>query len=118
MKLVIDKETYSFKFGTKFVRELDIRFPLEQEGIKFGFGLSAKVIPELQGTNVNTLSNVLYLANLTENVKVTQDQLDDYIDGVKDIEALFDEVMKELGESNAGKLAMRNSKKAMKKTKK
>ncbi len=34
--------------------------------------------------------------------------MDDYIDEVKDIEKLFDEVLKELAESNAGKLAVRN----------
>lgn len=117
MKLIINKQTYSFKFGTKFVREIDARLPLEQEGIKFGFGLSAKVIPELQGTNVNTLSTVLLLGNLTEEDKVSQDVLDDYIDGVEDIEGLFDEVMKALAESNAGKLSMRNLRESLKKTK-
>ncbi|WP_314068322.1 tail assembly chaperone [uncultured Vagococcus sp.] len=118
MKLVINKKTYSFKFGTKFVREIDKRLPLEQEGIKFGFGLSAKVVPELQGTNVNTLSNVLYMANLTEEELIEQDEIDDYIDEVEDIEALFDQVMKELAESNAGKLAMRNLNESLKKNKK
>lgn len=108
MKLKIDSKEYSFKFGVKFVREIDKNLPLEREGIKFGLGLSAKVIPELKAGNINTLSTVLYLANQTEQETLTQDQIDDYIDGVKDIEKLFDKVDKELSESNAGKLAAKS----------
>ena len=118
MKLLIDKKTYSFKFGTKFVREIDKRYPLEQEGMKFGLGLSGRIIPELKANNINTLSNVLYLSNLTEDEKVDQDQLDDYIDNVEDIEKLFDEVNAALRESNAGKLAMKNMEKNLKEAKK
>ena len=71
-------------------------------------GLSAKVLPELRSYNVNTLSRVLEIANRTEEETITLDEMDDYIDEVKDIEKLFDEVLKELAESNAGKLAVRN----------
>jgi Phage protein. len=43
-------------------------------------------------------------------LKIKQSELDDYIDDCDDIEALFDEVIKELSESNAGKLAMQRTK--------
>ncbi|MCV2499567.1 tail assembly chaperone [Melissococcus plutonius] len=108
MKLKINGKDINFKFGVKFIRELDKHMPLEREQIKFGLGLSAKVLPELKAGNVNTLANVLYYANQTENEQVSLDEIDEYIDTVKDIEKLFDQVDKELRESNAGKLAMQS----------
>lgn len=108
MKLKIKGKDYSFKFGTKFVRELDKAMPFIEGGMEFGMGLTAKVLPELRSYNVNTLSRVLEIANRTEDESITLDELDDYIDEVKDIEKLFDDVFKELSESNAGKLAVQN----------
>lgn len=108
MELTINGKEYSFKFGVKFVRELDKTVKIEREGISFGMGLAAKVLPELMTGNINTLSNVLFLANRTETPKLSQNEIDDYIDDCEDIEALFDLVTDELKESNAGKLAMKN----------
>ena len=108
MKLKIKGKEYSFKFGTKFVRELDKVMPFIDGNMEFGMGLSAKVLPELRSYNVNTLSRVLEIANRTEEETNTLDEMDDYIDEVKDIEKLFYDVLKELAESNAGMLAVRN----------
>lgn len=110
MELTINGKAYSFKFGVKFVREVDKRKPVEQNGVQFGMGLVAKVVPELHATNIATLADVLYMANQTESPKIKQSELDDYIDDCDDIEALFDEVINELSESNAGKLAMQRTK--------
>lgn len=107
MELTINDKQVSFKFGVKFVRELDKTYPIIQEGIEFGMNLSAKFIPELKSGNVNALATVLYLANRTETPKVSQGDIDNYIDDCEDIEKLFDEVLEELAESNAGKLAMK-----------
>ena len=46
MQLKINDKTYNIKFGVKFVRALDKAYPIEQQGLKFGMALSAK-IPEL-----------------------------------------------------------------------
>lgn len=110
MELEINKKPYEFKFGVKFVREVDKEMPVEREGMKFGLGLAARVIPELQSGNISTLSKVLYLASRTEKDKLSQSDLDDYVDDCEDIEKLFDKVLKELSESNAGKLAMKTFK--------
>jgi hypothetical protein len=118
MNLKINGKSYSFVFGVKFVRELDKRSPIRNQGIEFGMGLTAKILPELKAFNVNTLAHVLLYANGTEAEKITLDELDDFIDQTKDIEKLFDEVMKEISESNAGKLAARNVDKEMKKAQK
>jgi len=113
MELVIDKKTYDFKFGTKFIREIDKHMPVKQDNMEFGIGLTARVLPELNSGNTNTLAKILELANKTEDERVTLDQLDDYIDDVEDIEALFDQVLKAIADSNAGKLASKNFKQRM-----
>lgn len=115
MKLKIKNKNYTFKFGVKFVREIDKSMPVKRDDMEFGLGLSAKILPELQSGNINTLSKVLYIASRTETPSLTQDEIDDYVDDVEDIEGLFDEVMKDLGESNAGKLAVANLEKELKK---
>ncbi|EOL41623.1 hypothetical protein RV11_GL002855 [Enterococcus phoeniculicola] len=114
MELTINNKDYLFTFGVKFVRELDKQRPIEQNGIRFGLALSAAIIPELKSTNIATLADVLYLANRTENPRLKQAEIDNYLDECEDIEALFDEVLKELGDSNAGKLAMRQLESRMK----
>lgn len=114
MELEINGKEYGFMFGTYFIEELDKKMPIVQEQIEFGFGLAAKVIPELTMFNTATLRKVLFLANRTEQEKVTQKELADYIDEVEDIEALFELVMNTLEESNSGKLAMLNMKKNLK----
>lgn len=118
MELTIKNKIYSFKFGVKFIRELDKELPIEQDGIKYGLALTAKILPELRSANVSTLAKVLSLANQTEDNRITQDDLDDYIDDVEDIEGLFDKVLKCISESNAGKLATKNFDKQMKKAQK
>lgn len=107
MELTINDKTYNFVFGVKFVRELDKQMPIEADGIKFGMGLASKVVPELKTFNINTLARILYIANRTESPKVKQDEIDDFIDSHEDIEQLFDDVTKELSESNAGKLVLK-----------
>lgn len=110
MELKINGKEYSFKFGVKFVREIDKHMPVKSEGMEFGLGLSAKLLPELNSGNINTLSLALFFANQTEKQKLTLNEIDDFIDEVEDIEKVFDTVLKSLEESNAGKLAARNLK--------
>ncbi|MGI2822408.1 tail assembly chaperone, partial [Vibrio fluvialis] len=43
----------------------------------------------------------------------SKDEVDEFVETVDDIEALFDETLKNLEESNAGKLTVRNFKKAL-----
>ena len=60
MELTINGKQVSFKFGVKFVRELDKNFVIEQNGVSFGMALAVKIIPELEMANIATLSNVLF----------------------------------------------------------
>lgn len=82
MELTIENKTYNFRFG---------------------IGLET-LIPNLLTGNTVTLSDCLFVANRTENPRVTQEQLDNYIDNENtDIDGLFDDVLKELKKSNATK---------------
>ena len=82
MELTIENKTYNFRFG---------------------IGLET-LSPNLLTGNTVTLSDCLFVANRTENPRVTQEQLDNYIDNENtDIDGLFDDVLKELKKSNATK---------------
>ena len=62
------------------------------------------MIPNLLTGNTVTLSDCLFVANMTENPRITQDQLDNYIDDEEtNIDSLFDDVLEELKKSNATK---------------
>ncbi len=96
MELTIKGKQVHFKFGVKFVRELDKNLVIEQNGVSFGLALAVKIIPELEMANIATLSNVLFLGNRTETPKLSQGDIDDFIDECEDIEKLFDDVLKKL----------------------
>ncbi len=103
MELTIENKTYNFRFGIGFVRYLDGKSSIEQNGVQFGIGLET-LIPNLLTGNTVTLSDCLFVANRTENPRITQEQLDNYIDNENtDIDALFEDVLKELKKSNATK---------------
>ena len=103
MELTIENKTYNFRFGIGFVRYLDGKSSIEQNGVQFGIGLET-LIPNLLTGNTVTLSDCLFVANRTENLRITQEQLDNYIDNENtDIDALFEDVLKELKKSNATK---------------
>ncbi|MEY8538940.1 tail assembly chaperone [Lactococcus muris] len=104
MELTINGKQVNFRFGVKFVRELDKTFVIEQNGVSFGMALAVKIIPELEMANIATLAHVLFLGNRTETPKLSQGDIDDFIDECEDIEKLFDDVLKEITESNTGKL--------------
>lgn len=109
-----ENKTVEVKFGVGFVRELDKNHPLEAKGIKLGMSLSMK-IPEILGGDVASLSDVLYAGTLLEKERPTQTEIDNFIDEHEDIEALFDEVIKALEESNAGKRILKQNRETLKK---
>lgn len=109
MQLTINKKTVNVRFGVGFVRELDKRFPLEAKGVKLGMSLSMK-IPEILGGDVASLSDVIYAGTVLEKERPSQQEIDEFIDNHSNIETLFDEVLKELEESNAGKRILKQNK--------
>ena len=107
MVITINGNDYKINFGIAFIRKLDEKyFVKNQSGVKFGTGLETK-IPLLLTNDVLTLSEFLYTGTCTEEKRPTQKEIDQYVDEVEDIEALFDEVVDELKKHNATKLKMK-----------
>lgn len=108
MELKINGTVYTFKFGIGFVRELDKKYSIDQNGLKFGFGLNA-TLPLLLSNDVVILSDILKNANATETPKISQNELDSYLETCDNIEEVFDGVLTELRESNVSKLALKTA---------
>ena len=112
MQIEIKGKKYNCIFGVKFIRELDNQHGVVRNDVNLGMGLTT-LLPQLVSGNIVVLSDVLYTATITEKSRPSKDEVDEFVETVDDIEALFDETLKNLEESNAGKLTVRNFKKAL-----
>lgn len=111
MQIKINGKEVELKFGVKFVRELDKVAGLDLNGASFGMGLT-KSIPSLRTADPAVLADVIYSAASTnEAFRPSQDDVDDFIDNYEeDLEKLFDNVIKEMSQANAIKVALKNAK--------
>ena len=105
-ELTINDEVYKFRFGMGFIREINKTMSIPVDGVpgeKQNVGLRYK-IGCLYDNDVETLVEILNIANKTENPRVTQKLLDSYIDDPDtDIDKLFRDVLDFLSQSNATK---------------
>ncbi|KRN29234.1 hypothetical protein IV38_GL000114 [Lactobacillus selangorensis] len=108
MQITIDKEKQELHFGVKFVRELDKTSGVTANGVAFGMGLT-KSIPALKAYDPAVLSDVIYAATITNDPRVSHDEVDDYIDRCTNLEKLFDDVQKQMNSANAIKVALKNA---------
>ena len=106
MELTINNKKVELKFGVRFLRELDKIASVENSGIKFGMGMSRSILG-LRAYDAAVLSDVLFAASYG---KVAQTTIDNYLDDCDDLEKIFDEVLKEINESNAANLAVKKMK--------
>lgn len=106
MELTINEKKVELKFGVRFLRELDKIASVENSGIKFGMGLSRSILG-LRAYDAAVLADVLYAASYG---KVGQATIDNYLDNCEDLEKIFDDVIKEISESNAANLAVKKMK--------
>lgn len=103
MKITVSGVGVKINFGIGFLRELDEKYYItNKQGIKFGASMDYK-IPMLLGGDTVTLSDILYAGTHAEEARPKQAEIDAYIDEVKDIDKLFEEVVSELKKSNATK---------------
>lgn len=112
MQLDINGKSYTGKFGIKFARELDRKYGMKRDDISLGMALSIKA-PMLLAGDVVTLVDFLYISTITESKRPKIDDIEIFVEEHENIEALFDEVIDEVGKSNATKLAMKEVKKNM-----
>lgn len=101
MQLTINEKDYTFKFGLRFVRELDKQITTNENGIEFGVGTAIKLAQLVNAKDLAALSDVLHVANQTETPRIKAVDLDEYIEAVDDVDGLVNEVVAELETSNA-----------------
>lgn len=105
-ELTINEKVYQFKFGMGFLRKLDptVTKPIEDiKGKVQNLGVQYAVAGIMDG-DVTALADVLVRANEGFAPRVTQKEIEDYIDDEStDIDALFDSVLGFLKTANATK---------------
>ena len=105
-ELEMNGQVYQFNFGMGFLREInktttvpvkDIPGKVTNMGMQYAFA-------ELLDGNVETLCDVLYIANKSQSPRLTKAAIDTYIDDEgTDIDTLFDQVIDFLKNTNATK---------------
>lgn len=105
-ELTIAEKVYQFNFGMGFLREINKRVNVPVDGlpgVKENVGLRYAV-GMLLVNDIETLVDVLEIANKGYSPRITRDKLDAYIDNADtDIDALFVEVLDFLKSANATK---------------
>lgn len=112
MKLTINKKEYEFKFGARFINDLDDHFGMQMavEGgnnqnfaVSFGMALT-RLIPALAQDDAGAVAKILYSAGAgNKPFRPTMDAIFDYLDSCDNYEKLCDEIRTELENSNVTK---------------
>lgn len=109
-ELVINGQTYEFKFGIGFLRDMNkmIAVPVKEvPGMKKDVGFNYYVA-EMLGGDVEALVMILNTANKGQNPRITPAALEAYVeDPDTDIDELFDKVKDFLLGANVTKKATR-----------
>ena len=101
MQITVNEKQIELNFGIRFVRELDKKFHITLNGGKrVGTGLE-ETVPMLFSGDILALEEILQAAAWGAESKPTQEELDDYLDSVEDVDALFETVLEELKNQNA-----------------
>lgn len=115
MEITIDSKKVELKFGVRFIRELDktMAFNVNVSGqqLKFGMGLMRALL-SLRTNDVATLSTVIYAAAYGNSPRPSQDDIDDYIDGLTatKLDKLFTDVVAEMDKSTQVQFTAKNMK--------
>ena len=121
MELTIKGQVYQFNFGMGFLREINkqTNVPVDgAPGVKKDVGFRYALMNLTDG-DTEALVNVLDIANKGQELRVTRNFLDEYIDDEStDIDGLFDTVMGFLKSANAVKRIVKEVLEAVEKEKK
>ncbi|MGC6767240.1 tail assembly chaperone [Enterococcus sp. LJL51] len=97
MELSLNEKTAEFRFGYGFLKEINKRYSIERNGMQLKLGVGA-VLSNLLLSDVDTLFEVLLIANMTENPRITVKELEEYVE-VNGVQKLFEDVLEELKKS-------------------
>lgn len=105
MEIEINGTVYSLKFGIGLIKELNKKYHYDKNGLSLGVGMQQALSGIFSG-DVETLIDLITLANKTENPRLARAELENAIDdGELDIEQVFDDVQAAVKESNATKFS-------------
>jgi len=97
---------YAFNFGMGFLKAINSRATEKVPNSNYSVNVGAKyLMAQVMSDDVEALCDVLMTANKGENPRLTQKELELYIeDEATDIEALFAQVVDFFGKANATKM--------------
>ena len=97
---------YAFNFGMGFLKAINSRATEKVPNSNYTVNVGAKyLMAQVMSDDVEALCDVLMTANKGENPRLTQKELETYIeDETTDIEALFAQVVDFFGKANATKM--------------
>jgi len=97
---------YAFNFGMGFLKAINSRATEKVPNSNYSVNVGAKyLMAQVMSDDVEALFDVLMTANKGENPRLTQKELESYIeDEATDIEALFAQVVGFFGKANATKM--------------
>ena len=97
---------YAFNFGMGFLKTINSRATEKVPNSNYSVNVGAKyLMAQVMSDDVEALCDVLMTANKGENPRLTQKELESYIeDETTDIEALFAQVVDFFGKANATKM--------------
>lgn len=105
-ELTIKDVVYEFNFGMGFLHEINKKVQTAVDGVKDvkkNIGLRYMIASVIDG-DLEALEDILFIANMGKNPRVTRALLDSYLeDENTDIDKLFDDVMGFLKSANATK---------------
>ena len=108
MELTINGSVYQFSFNIGFLRNINKTTTVDvdgMDGVKRNVGLRYSVGLLLDG-DLETLVDVLELANKGQSIRLTKKAIEDYIDNADtDVDEVFDSVIEGLKQANATKKA-------------
>ena len=118
MELTINGNVCQFSFNIGFLRNINKTITVDvdgMDGVKRNVGLRYSVGLLLDG-DLETLVDVLELANKGQSTRLTKKAIEDYIDNADtDVDEVFDGVIEGLKQANATKKATLATIKAIKK---
>ena len=108
MELTINNNVYQFSFNIGFLRNINKTITVDvdgMDGVKRNVGLRYSIGLLLDG-DLETLVDVLELANKGQSTRLTKKAIEEFIDNTEtDVDEVFDSVIEGLKQANATKKA-------------
>lgn len=108
MEFKINGKDVKLKFGVKFIRILDEKHTVDYQGFEFGMGL-LNAAQGIEQMSVPLLSDIVYAATKGEYAQDDIDEsIEDFAEKEGGLKKLFDQIKKQLGESEVVKDTLAN----------